>query len=57
MMDSLSKTAVCVCNVEDRLMGIESTEMDSNPPSSSSIDNQTWFGTFVAIEGRMRGLI
>ena len=34
-------------------MGMASTVIVSKPPSSSSIDSQIWFGTFVEIEGRI----
>ena len=57
MMDSSSKTAVCVCRLDERVIGIESTEMDSKPPSSRRIDSQIWFATLVEADVTMRGLI
>ena len=56
MIDSFSNTAVCVCSVEERVIGMESTVTVSKPPSSSSSDSQTWFGMFVWSDGTMRGL-
>ena len=56
-IDSSSNIAVCVKRRDVRVMGMESTLMDSKPPSSRSIVSHTWFGTFVAGDVIMRGLM
>ena len=38
-------------------MGIESTAIDSNPPSSRRSESHTWFATFVEGAATILGLI
>ena len=54
---SSSNTAVCVWSVDLRDIGIESTAIDSKPPSSRRRESHTWSEMFVLGDGTMRGLI